>query len=156
MTTVDQYSDANVAGLIETVELVSIVNVSDVSKPDGNRKVTVTLKAGKTWDSFKCTAMKGTYDSQEKIEAAGSSFDNKVTFPVAKIRADASVALNAMQNNRYLCRITLMNGDMILLGSMESPMTKTHSAKVEGDPGGFNGYNVTMEGKSITEPYFCN
>ena len=154
MGNINQYSDFNVGGIVDEVEIISIVNVDNILKPNSNRIVSVQLKAGKSWDVFKMTSLKGTYDSQEQLSTAGSSFGNKVTFPIAKVRYDASVVLNAMVNNRYLVKVTLLNGIKILLGSLESPMMKTHSVKIEDLPSGFNGYNITMEGKSEKEPYF--
>jgi len=149
------FSDKNMSGF-NKVEFVTADAVDEISFPDDERGVNVSLLAGKSWNTLYFTVGTGNMKINQKKDESGTYYLASLSIDNPKLTGEKSAQFIGFEQKDLVAIITTNNGNQILLGTPEQPSRINYKMAVPNVSAGRNSREITFDAVSDEEPYFIS
>lgn len=147
----EKYTGIN-TGKICSVEMINVANIDDMVIDLEQQKAWLTLRAGADFTPIIIVDETAQLQMQPEGNDDGSTDVHRVslTFKVPKINASRGMQLEQWRRQAFVARITDVNGQKLLIGTLASYARLVYEGVIGGLPTDENLYQVTIIAATTT------
>lgn len=153
MNKIDLFTGPNMGG-ITRLYFCSKHDIQSISEPDAQSRVTVTFKAGCSWNEIITTQEMVAFQDKSIRGAAGIYYEKQLTFFIPKDREDVQVYLSSFCQALIICRYKDANGKYKIIGDPNFPLRFEFRLEVPSQVKDLNGYFGVFSGVGLNPSYF--
>ena len=148
---IQKFENFNIDGICK-VRFALLEEVSQISFPDDEHTVTITLVGGKQMIEMYFTRQKEDLKINEVQDDSGTWFQIDLALINPSLDPSKAVTFKSLRNKDLIFVITDNNGRDMLIGSIDKPARITSKLSIPGS--GMNQRGVNVRANSDFEPYF--
>ena len=145
------FSNFNISGLCK-VEFTLAKNVQDISSPDENHEVIVSLKSGAEFIELYFTKKADDCVINQKSDDSGEYYEAKIKLINPKLEASKAATFKSYEQKDIIVIMFDNNDNKILIGSPDMPARMQYKLSIPG--AGRNQRSINIDALHDQEPYF--
>lgn len=140
-----KYTNTNIAGL-KKIQIIPVNDVELVNVDIMNLTSKVTLKAGCSFTDIYFTPGTGALESKASDTNNGPVFNVLISANHPKISLDRSLYIFAFIEQRFVVKVTDMNANTFILGTIINPVKLSFDQVIPSSVGEYTGYHLSITG----------
>ena len=153
MSKIDLFTGPNMGG-ITRLYYCSKHDIQSMSDPDAQSRVTVTFKAGCSWNEIVTTQETVSFEDKSLRGASGTYYEKQLSFFIPKDREDVQVHLSGLCHALLICRYKDANGKYKIIGDLDFPQRFEFHLEVPSLVKDLNGVYGVFSGVGVNPSYF--